>query len=120
MRSVVISCYQKNIDGRYHRHNREDWTAAQQERRDAFHDATWAEYFVQPRIPKGTIYLIIGDSLVRVLTRIQAHRQVGILSFLGAAMPQMLASLQMLEMGKIFTFTLMMGANDVSKSRQEK
>ena len=120
VRSVVISCYKKNIDGRYHRHNREDWTAAQQERRDTFHDATWAEYFVQPRIPEGTTHLIIGDSLVKVLTRIQAHRQVGILSFSGAAMPQMLASLQMLEMGKIFTVTLMMGTNEVSKERQEE
>ena len=70
MRGVVTSSYKKNTDGRYHRPNREDWTAAQRERRDAFHDATWAEYFVQPRIPEGTIHLIIWDSLVRVLTGI--------------------------------------------------
>ena len=92
VRSVVISIFKKNVDGRYHRHNREDWTAAQRERRDDFHDATWAEYFVLPRIPEGTIHLIIGDSLVRDLTRIQAHWQVGILMFSGAVMPQMLAS----------------------------
>ena len=87
MKSVVISSYKKNTDGVYHRHSREDWTAAQRERRDAFHDAAWAVYFVQPRIPEGTIHLIIGYSLVRVLTRIQAHWQVGALSFSGAAMP---------------------------------
>ena len=116
----MISSYKKNVDGRYHRHNREGWTAAQRERRDAFHDATWAEYFVQPRIPEGTIHLIIGDSLVRVLTRIQAHWQVGILIFSGAAMPQMLTSLQMLEMGKIYTVTLRMGTNDVSRGEARK
>ena len=33
VRSVVISSYKKNTDGRYHRHNREDWTAAQRESR---------------------------------------------------------------------------------------
>ena len=33
VRSVVISSYKKNTDGAYHRHNREDWTAAQRVRR---------------------------------------------------------------------------------------
>ena len=93
VRSVVISSYKKNTDGMYRRHNREDSTAAQRERRDAFHDASWAEYFVQPRIPEGTIHLIIGNSLVRALSRIQAHWQVRVLSFSGAAMPQMLVCL---------------------------
>ena len=120
MRSVVISSFKKNTDGRYHRHNREDWTAAHQMRRDAFLDATWAEYFVKPGTPEGTIHLIIGDSLVRDLTKIQAHWQVGILSFSGAAMPQMLSSLQMLEMGKIYTVTLMMGTNDVARDEARK
>ena len=120
MRSVVISSFKKNVDGRYHRHNREDWTAAQRERRDYFHDGTWVEYFVLPRIPEGTIHLIIGDSLVRDLTRIQAHWQVGILMFSGAVMPQMLASRQMLKIGKIYTVKLMMGTNDVPGARQEK
>ena len=101
MRTVIIAKCKKNTDGTYHRHNREEWTAAQRERRDAYHDAGWAEYFTQPRIPEGAVHLIIGDSLVRVLTRIQPHWPVGILSFSGAAMPQMLASLEMLEMGKM-------------------
>ena len=116
----MISSYKKKTDGMYHRHSRENWTAAQRGRRDAFHDAARAEYFVQPRIPEGTIHLIIGDNLVRVLTRIQDHWQVGVLSFSGAAMPQMLASLQMLEMGKIYTVTLMMGTNEVSRGESRK
>ena len=63
MWSVVISNYTKNTDGAYHRHNWDDWTAAQRERRDAFHDASWAEYFAQPKIPEGTVQLFIVDSL---------------------------------------------------------
>ena len=35
-------------------------------------------------------------------------------------MPQMLASLQMLEMGKIYTVKLMMGTNDVSRDEARK
>ena len=65
----------------YHRRYRMDWTAAQRARRDAFHDDSWAGNFTQSRIPESAVHLIIGDSLIRVLTRIQAHWQVGILSF---------------------------------------
>ena len=97
-----------------------DWTTAQRARRDCFHDAAWAEYFTQPKIPEGAVHLIIGDSLIRVLTRIQLHWQVGVLSFSGAATPQMLASLEMLDMIKMYTVTLMMGTNDVSRGESRK
>ena len=73
VRNVVIASYKKNMDGRYHRNNRMDWNAAQRARRDCFHDASWAEYYTQPRIPEGAVHLIVGDSLIRVLTRIQSH-----------------------------------------------
>ena len=109
VRSVVIVSYKKNTDGRYHMHNRMDWNAAQRVRRDCFHDASWAEYYTQPRIPKVAVHLFVEDSLVRVLTRIQSHWQTGVLSFSGAATPQMLASLEMLGMAKMYTVTLMMG-----------
>ena len=76
VRSVVISSYKKNTEKRYHRHNRLDWNAEQK---------AWVEYLAPPRVPEGAVHLIIGDSLVRVLTRIQSHWQTGILSFAGAA-----------------------------------
>ena len=120
VRSVVIASYQKNTEGRYHRHNRMDWNRAQRARRDCFHDASWAEYYTQPRIPEGAVHLIVGDSLVRVLTRIQSHWQTGVLSFSGAATPQMLASLEMVGMAKKYTVTLMMGTNDVSRGELRK
>ena len=120
VRSVVISSYKKNWDGRYHRHNRMDWNTAQRVRRDCFHDAAWGEYFTQSRVPEGTVHLIIGDNLLRVLTRIQSHWQTGILSFAGAAMPQILASLEMLGMARVYTVTLMIGTNDVSRGESRK
>ena len=120
VRSATIASYKKNNDGAYHRHNRMDWTAAQRARRDCFHDAAWAEYFTQPRIPDGAVHLIIGDSLIRVLTRIQSHWQAGVLSFSGAATPQMLASLEMLDMVKMYTVYLMMATNDVSRGESRK
>ena len=85
VRSVVIASYKRNTDGRYHRHNRMDWNAALRARRDCFHDASWAEYYAQPQIPEDAVHLIVGNSLVRVLTRIQSHWQTGDLSFSGAA-----------------------------------
>ena len=81
-----------------------DWTTAQRARRDCFH----------------AVHLIIGDSLIRVLARIQSHSQVGVLSFSVAATPQMLASLEMLDMVKMYTVTLMMGTNDVSRGESRK
>ena len=120
VRSVTIASYKKNKDGAYHRHNWMDWTAAQRARRDCFHDAAWAEHFTQPRIPDGAVHLIIVDSLIRVLTRIQSHWQVEVFSFSGAATPQMLASLEMLDMVKMYTVTLMMGTNDVSRGESRK
>ena len=120
VRSVTIASYKNNKDGAYHRHNWMDWTAAQRARRDCFHDAAWAEHFTQPRIPDGAVHLIIGDSLIRVLTRIQSHWQVGVFSFSGAATPQMLASLEMLDMLMMYTVTLMMGTNDVSRGESRQ
>ena len=75
VRSVVISSYKKNTEKRYHRHSRLNWNAEQKARRDCFHDAAWVEYLAPPRVPEGAVHLIIGDSLVRVLTRIQSHWQ---------------------------------------------
>ena len=62
VRNVVIASYKKNTEGRYHRHNRMDWNAEQKARRDCFHDATWVEYHTQPRVPEGTVHLIIGTA----------------------------------------------------------
>ena len=45
---------------------------------------------------------------------------MGVLSFSGAATPQMLASLVMLEMARMYTFTLMMGTNDMSRGEPRK
>ena len=71
-------------------------------------------------MPEGAVHLIIGDSLVRVLTRIQSHWQTGILSFAGAATPQILATLEILGMTKVYTVTLMIGTNDVSRGEARK
>ena len=120
IKSVVISSYKKNTEGRYHRHNRMDWSTAQRVRRDCFDDAAWVEYLTQPRVPEGAVHLIIGDSLLRVLTRIQSHWQTGIFSFAGAAMPQILASLEMLGMARVYTVTLVIGTNDVSRGESRK
>ena len=97
-----------------------DCNTEQRVRRDCFHDAAWVEYYTQPRVPEGTVHLIIGGSLLRVLTRIQSPWQTGILSFAGAAMPQILASLEMLGMARLYTVFLTIGTNDVSRGESRK
>ena len=120
VRNVVIASYKKDTEGNYHKHSRLDWNAEQQARRDCFHDAAWVQYLAPPRVPEGAVHLIIGDSLVRVLTQIRSHWQTGVLSFAGAATPQMLATLDMLGMTKVYTVTLMVGTNDVSRGEARK
>ena len=71
-------------------------------------------------ISEGAVHLIVGDSLVRVLTPIQSHWQTGVLSFSGAATLQMLASLEMVGMAKMYTMTLMMETKDVSRGELRK
>ena len=71
-------------------------------------------------MPEGAVHLIVGDSLLRVLTRIQSHWQTGILSLAGAATPQMLATLEMLGMARVYTVTLMIGTNDMSRGEARK
>ena len=88
--------------------------------RDCFHDAAWVEYLSPSRVPEGAVHLIIGDSLLRVLTRIQSHWQTGILSFAGAATPQILATLEMIGTARVYTVTLMVGTNDVSRGEARK
>ena len=100
MRNAVISSNKKNTEGRYHRYRKKKWTNAQCERMAAFNDALWSEYLTRPRLPEGAVNLIIGDSLVSVLTRIQ--------------------SLEKLEMMKRHAVNLMMGFNDVSQANRGK
>ena len=45
---------------------------------------------------------------------------MGVLGFSGAAMPQMLASVEMLEYRKIYMVTLMMGTNNFSRNESRK
>ena len=52
--------------------------------------------------------------------RTQAHWQVDILSFSDAATPQMLASLEMLDMTKLYTVKLMLGTEYVSRGERRK
>ena len=106
VRSAMIANYKKNTDGACHRHNRDDWTsanarggtpsmtrlgcnthAAQNTRRHGPLDH-WGQYCQVPDADSGAL---AGGYLL---------------------MPQLLASLQMLELGKVYTVTLIMGTND--------
>ena len=98
MRGAIIYNYKKEVNARYRRHTREDWTSAQWE--SSIPRCGLGGLSTKPRILEGAVNLIIEDSLVRVLNRDRARWQIGILSLSGAAMSQMLVSLEMLGVGK--------------------
>ena len=116
VRVAIFSNYKKVVNGRYQRHHKEDWMSAQWEKRAAINEAACLDYLKkEPRTPEGAAHLLIGDSLARVLTRVGTLWQIGVLSFSGAATPQMLVSPEMLEVRKIHPVTMMMGRNYVSR-----
>ena len=116
VRVEFFSNYKKLVNGRYQRPHKEDWTSARRGKRAAINEAAWLDYLKkEPRTPEGAAHLIIGDSLVRFLTRVGRHWKIGVLRFSGAATPQMLASPEILEVRKIHTVTMMMGRNYISR-----
>ena len=61
------------------------------------------DYLTKPGKPEGAVHLIIGYSLVWLVTIVRAHWQIVFLSFSDTAMAQSLASLKMLEVRTILT-----------------
>ena len=72
IRSVVISSYKKYTEGRYHRHNRIDWSTAQRVRRDCFHDCLnlgernlWMSFLVVENMDESDQF-ILGRDFIRI------------------------------------------------------
>ena len=94
-----------------------DWTTAQRARGDCFHDGSWAEYFTQPKKNRGCGSLDQPNMSADANPVTLASWS---LDFSGVSTPQMLASLEMLDMVKMYTVTLMMRTNDVSRGSRER
>ena len=88
--------------------------------RACFNRATWspAVYLEQP--PLGTSHLILGDSLVRVLSNLRTSWVTTVMAFGGATIAQLYRMVELMNRGRIPNVIILVGTNDISKASDEQ
>ena len=88
--------------------------------RACFNRATWnpATNLQQP--PLGTSHLILGDSLVRVLSNLRTSWVTTVMAFGGATIAQLYRMIELMDPGRIPDVMIMVGTNDVSRASDEQ
>ena len=88
--------------------------------RACFNRATWnlAVNLQQP--PLGTSHLILGDSLVRVLSNLRTSWVTTVMAFGGATIAQLYRMVELMNPGKIPNVMILVGTNDISRGSDEQ
>ena len=88
--------------------------------RACFNRATWnpAENLQQP--PLGTSHLILGDSLVRVLSNLRTSWVTTVMVFGGATIAQLYRMVELMNPGRIPSVMIQVGTNNISRSSDEE
>ena len=84
--------------------------------RACFNQATWnpAVNLQQPTL--GSSHLILGDSLVRVLSNLRTSWITTAMAFGGATIAQLFRMVELMNPGRIPNVTILVGANNISRS----
>ena len=83
---------------------------------------SWNPAFIHQPVPTGR-HLIIGDSLVREMTRIFVVGQTNAIAFGGASVARVIKMMELQNDDRVVRLILMIGTNDVSRNpvtREEK
>ena len=88
--------------------------------RACFNRATWnpAANLQQP--PLGTSHLILGDSLVRVLSNLRTSWVTTVMDFGGATTAQLYRMVELMNPGRIPNVMILVGTNDISRGSDEQ
>ena len=88
--------------------------------RACFNRATWspAVNLLQP--PLGTSHLILGDSLVRVLSNLRTSWVTTLMAFEGATIAQLYRMVELMNPGRIPNVMILVGMNDISRGSDEQ
>ena len=88
--------------------------------RACFSRATWkpAMNLLQP--PLGTSHLILGDSLVRVLSNLRTSWVTTVMAFGGATISQLFRMVELMNPGRIPNVMVLVGTNNISRSSNEE
>ena len=106
---------QKNIQLRY------NFTGVPEtDPRACFNRATWNPAVNLQQPPLGTSHLILGDSLVRVLSNLRTSLVTTVMAFGGATIAQLYRMMQLMNPGRIPSVMIQVGTNNISRSSDEE
>ena len=88
--------------------------------RACFNRATWNPALNLQQPPLGTTHLILGDSLVRVLSNLRTSWVTTLMAFGGATIAQLYRMVELMNPGKIPNVMILVGTNDISRGSDEQ
>ena len=88
--------------------------------RACFNRATWSPAVNLQQPPLGTSHLILGDSLVRVLSNLRTSWVTTVMAYGGATIAQLYRMVELMNPGRIPNVMILVGTNDISKASDEQ
>ena len=82
--------------------------------------ATWNPAVNLQQPPLGTSHLILGDSLVRVLSNLRTSWVTTVMAFGGATTAHLFRMVKLMNPGRIPNVMILMGTNNISRSSDEE
>ena len=88
--------------------------------RACFNRASWSPAVNLQQPPLGTSHLILGDSLVRVLSNLRTSWVTTVMAFRGATIAQLYQMVELMNPGRIPNMMILVGTNDISRGSDEQ
>ena len=88
--------------------------------RACFNRATWNPAVNLQQLPLQTSHLILGDSLVRVLSNLRPSWVTTVMAFEGATTAQLYRMVELMNPGRIPSVMIQVGTNNISRSSDEE
>ena len=88
--------------------------------RACFNRATWNPAVNLQQPPLGTSHLILGDSLVRVLSNLRTSWVTTLMAFGGATIAQLYRMVELMNPGRIPNVMILVGTNNISRGSDEE
>ena len=88
--------------------------------RACFNRATWNPAVNLQQTPLGTSHLILGDSLVRVLSNLRTSWVTTVMAFGGATIAQLFRMVELMNPRRIPNVMILVGTNNISRSSDEE
>ena len=85
-----------------------------------FNRATWNPAVNLQQPPLGTSHLILGDSLVRLLSNLRTSWVTTVMAFGGATIAQLYRMVELMNPGRIPNVMILVGTNDISRGLDEQ